>query len=178
MQKQKFIRPEHVLLEAGLKPEMFVADLGVGSGFFTLPASVIVGDQGRIWAVDVLESALSKVSSSARLQGRKNIRTLRHNLDGYNESAIEELSCDLAVIGKVLPQMKHPENLVRETYRILKTGGKVVIVEWKKEHTKLGPPYEMRIAPEKAKEIFTAKGFKFLRELEPDGFHYALLLEK
>lgn len=176
--KSKFLNPEKLLLEAGLKPGMQVADLGCGNGFFTLPAAAIAGDAGRVWAVDVLEESLSKIMSLARISGRKNIRTLCYDLDSASPSSIEPLSCDFAIIGKVLPQLTQPQNFIREIYRALKTGAWVLLVEWKKERTPLGPPYESRISTENAKQHFVKQGFKFARELAADNYHYALLLQK
>lgn len=178
MTKQNFINPEKVLLESGLKPGMTLADLGAGNGFFSLPAASIVGDQGTVFALDILEEALSKISAFARLRRQKNVRTFRHDLDGSGNSELEDLSCDFVIIGKILPQFSRPDNLVRETYRILKTGGTALIVEWKKEKSLLGPSYESRLAEEEVKNIFVKKGFKFYREFEPDKYHYVLLFQK
>ena len=175
---QNFLKPDQVLLEAGLRPEMYVVDLGCGNGFFTMPAASIVGNQGQVIAVDILEESLSKIMSQARLNRQKNIRTLHFDLEDSTGSEIPPLSCDFVLIGKVLPQFSKPENLVKEAYRILKTGGVAVIVEWKKEHMVLGPSYELRLAQEEARSMFVKKGFKFLREFEPDKYHYVLLLQK
>lgn len=178
MTKQNFINPEKVLLEAGLRPEMQVVDLGAGNGFFTMPAAAIVGDQGQVIAVDILEESLSKIMSQARLNRHKNIRTLHFDLEDQAGSEVRPLSCDFVLVGKVLQQLSKAENLVKEAYRILKTGGIAVIIEWKKEHMAFGPAYELRLAQEDAKGMFIKKGFKFLREFEPDKYHYVLLLQK
>jgi len=179
MQKQKFLNPEIILLEAGLKPSMTVADLGSGHGFFTLPASRIVGDSGKVWAVDILEETLSKIMSLARLSRLKNIRTLRHNLESSKQaSSIENLSCDFVIIGKVLPQLKKTDALVKEAYRMLKTGGMVLMIEWKKERVIIGPDYESRLDPEEVKRLFCGQGFKFVSDLQPDAYHYVLMLQK
>lgn len=179
MTKTKFLDPEKLLLEAGLKPGMAVADLGSGHGFFTIPASRIVGDSGKVWAVDILEETLSKIMSLARLSRLNNIRTLRHDLESPAQARhIESLSCDFVIIGKVLPQLKSADGIIREAYRMLKTGGAVLMIEWKKERSKLGPAYETRLEPEDVKRLFCDQGFKYVSEFQPDIYHYALLLQK
>lgn len=157
---------------------MTVADLGCGNGFFTLPAANIAGESGKVWAVDVLEEALSKVMSLVRINRYKNVRTLRYDLESGAASSIESLSCDFAVIGKVLPQLQQPQNFIREAYRMLKTGASVLLIEWKKQQTPIGPPFDARIAEEEARALFTKQGFKLAKELPADSYHYALLLQK
>jgi len=176
--KQKFLNPEEILTDAGLQTGMTVADMGSGNGFFTIPAAQIVGDQGAVWAIDILEEALGQVASSARLNKLKNIKTMQCDLDSMGSCKIPELSCDFVIIGKVLPQMSKPETLVREAYRILKTGGKLVVVEWHKKSTPIGPPMEQRVGHKEAQDIFAKQGFRYLGGAQPDGYHYALLFQK
>ncbi|PIR96843.1 MAG: hypothetical protein COT91_04485 [Candidatus Doudnabacteria bacterium CG10_big_fil_rev_8_21_14_0_10_41_10] len=176
--KQKFVNPENLLREAGLAPGMKIVDMGCGGGFFTLPAARIVGDQGQVWGVDVLEQALENIVSSARLNHLKNIKTFRCDLDSPGSCQVPELSCDFAMVSKVLPQLKHPNYLVREIYKTLKTGGKVLIVEWKNESTPFGPPQEQRMSQDVAGEHFAKQGFKFLGQVETDKYHYGLVFQK
>lgn len=178
MLKQKFLQPEKVLIEAGLRPSMVVADLGAGNGFFTIPASKIVGDRGEVWGVDILEEALGQIMSSARLHRCKNIRTHRCDLEIPGSCQIPDLSCDFVIVGKVLSQVKHPEVLVRGTYRILKTGGLILILEWKKEALALGPPVDLRLEDEKVSNFFVKQGFKFVQALETDQYHYGMVFQK
>lgn len=178
MHKYKFLNPEQLLIEAGLASGMHVADLGAGNGFFTIPAAGIVGDQGRVWAVDILEEALGQIASAARLARRKNIRTIRCDLDQPGSCPITDLSCEFVLIGKVLSQLQHPERLVREAWRLLRTGGFVLLVEWKKGAGGLGPAQEKRLPQEQIEGYFTKQGFKLDGSLETDPYHVALKFQK
>ena len=178
MTKQKFLNPEKVLHAVALDKNMTVADMGSGNGFFPVPAAKIIGDQGQVWAVDILEEALGNLISLARLEGRNNILTQQCDLDSQEPCNIPELSCDLVIVGKILTQMKSPQYLANEAYRILKTGGKLLVLEWKKESSVLGPPLGQRIGMEDAKKIFTTQAFKYSGEIETDPFHYGLVFQK
>lgn len=178
MSKQNFLNPEQLLIEAGLASGMQVADLGAGNGFFTIPASRIVGDQGMVWSVDILEESLGRVASSARLTRRKNVRTLRCDLDAVGGCSILELSCDFVIIGKVIPQLRHPDRIIREAWRLLRTGGIVLVIEWKKGNAGFGPPQQERLSSEEVQTYFIKQGFKFLGSLETDPYHVALKFQK
>lgn len=175
---QNFLKPDQILLDAGLSPGMTVADLGSGNGFFTIPASKIVGDGGKVWALDILEEALGFLMSTARMEGCKNIRTQRCDLESPVKCEIPELSCDFVLIGKVLSQVKHPESIMRLTYKILKTSGAVLLIEWKKQSIGIGPSLINRVDKDKAEGFFAKQGFKFVRELEADPYHYVLVFQK
>lgn len=176
--KQKFLDPENLLKTAGLGPGMKLIDMGCGGGSFTIPAARMVGDRGQVWAVDIMEPVLENIASTARINHLKNIHTLRCDLDTMGSCKTPELICDFAMVSKVLPQLQHPEFLVRNIYRALKTGGKVLIVEWVKEAGNFGPPPEQRISKDEAGEYFAKQGFKFLGEIETDEFHYGLVFQK
>ena len=65
----KFINPQNVVSQMGLKTGQTVADLGSGSGFFSLAAARMVGNTGKVYAVDVQKSKLMATFSSATQQG-------------------------------------------------------------------------------------------------------------
>lgn len=178
MKKTKFLNPEKLLVDAGLRPGMTVADLGAGNGFFSLMAAHIVGGKGAVWAIDVLEEALSHIVSQAKLERSKNIRTLRCDLENLENSKIPDLSCDFIIIGKVLPQLRHPQALIRQIWRILKTGGLVLVVEWAPKNLAIGPAMELRQKPEQVQELFSKQALRFVRECETDPYHFAFVFQK
>ncbi len=178
MPKQNFLDPQKLLIDAGFKAGMTIVDLGSGNGFFTIPAARIAGDRGSVWAVDILEDALSQVVSSARLQRLKNIRTLRCDLENPGDCRVPDLSCDAAIIGKILPQMRRPDQLIRESWRMLKTGGWLLLVEWRRDQSHFGPPQQERLDPAVAQSMLTSQGFKFVRECPADPYHFAFLFQK
>ena len=123
---KKFLDPEKILFAAGLSKNQTVADLGSGAGFYSLAAGKLIGDQGTVYAVDILEPVLEHLSSEARMRGLKNIKTIRADLE-QAESLAQILTgtVDLAVLSTILHQIASRENLLSQVYRMLKTGGKV-----------------------------------------------------
>jgi precorrin-6B methylase 2 len=67
--RKQMMEPEQILAEVGLTAGMTLADLGCGEGYFAVPAAVIAGPAGRIYAVDTNQSAVDKLSRRAKLKG-------------------------------------------------------------------------------------------------------------
>jgi ubiquinone/menaquinone biosynthesis C-methylase UbiE len=173
----KFINPQTVVAQMGLKPGQTVADLGSGSGFFAIAAAKMVGNTGTVYAVDVQQTKLTAASSAASQQGFKNIQLVQADLDQPIQG-IADASCDAVILASILHEIKSRDMLLKNMVRILKTGGHVLAVDWKAEHTLFGPPIEKRL-PEQELEAELAKiGLHKVKSIPADMAHYALVFQK
>ena len=175
----RFLDPERLLFNCGLKQAQTIADLGAGSGFYALAAAKVIDGGGKVFVVDVLDSALAHIASEARLRKVKNIQTVRADLERPGSvKAIPDGSCDIVILGNVIHQLKQRKFVFAEIYRILKTGGKVVIVEWNDRPTTIGPKAEDRLKKKDVQKMGAENGFKYLSEIETDSYHYGLIFQK
>jgi ubiquinone/menaquinone biosynthesis C-methylase UbiE len=175
----KFLDPEKILFAAGLSTGQVAADLGSGSGFYTMAAARIVGDRGTVYSLDIMESALEHVTAQARLLGVKNIKTLRVDLE--QKSCCGQIAVgtvDFTVIASVMHQMSNLDNLFSEAYRILKTGGKLLIVEWNEKPGPIGPIASNRIKASQVEMIAKKNGFKSAGAVDADQYHFGLVFIK
>ena len=173
----KFINPANIVAQAELAAGSTVADFGCGGGYFSLPTAQMVGPDGTVYAVDIMPDRLAATLSAARHARLKNITALRVDLE-KPLTKIPESSCDMVIVSNILHQIGSRDALLGNMYMVLKTGAKVLAVEWKKEYTPLGPSQASRIGRDELVKIFTDKGFRFSQDLEADGSHYALLFIK
>jgi ubiquinone/menaquinone biosynthesis C-methylase UbiE len=173
----RFINPSAVLAHTDLKAGDTVADLGCGSGFYTIPAAQAVKESGKVYAVDIQESKLAVTQSTARQLGCHNITVVKADLDKPLLD-IPEGSCDIVITASILHEIGSRDGLLKNAYRLLKTGGKVLVVEWKKEIMPLGPAQELRVAPASLEAEFTHAGLRKLKDIPADSFHYAMLFTK
>jgi ubiquinone/menaquinone biosynthesis C-methylase UbiE len=173
----KFVNPAEVVAQTGLMMSQVVADFGCGNGFYVLPAAQMVGPTGMVIAVDVQTAKLTATLSIANQFGYKNVRVIQANL-GKPLLDIPMNSCDLVIIGNILHQTDHKEELIKNVYRILKSPGRVVAVEWKRTATPFGPPLERRLEQTKLEIMLQSAGFRKDKDLLADGYHYAVLYEK
>jgi len=173
----KFVNPDNVVAQLGIQPGWVVADLGCGSGFYTLPAAKLTGPIGKVHAVDILDSKLAVTLSSARQQGLKNIFVYKADLDNPLIQ-IDEATCDLVIVASVIHQVYSKESLIKNIYRILKTGGKLLVVDWKKEASVFGPAMDSRISKEDVEKLMTHASLRKEKEVDADNFHYGIVFTK
>jgi ubiquinone/menaquinone biosynthesis C-methylase UbiE len=168
-----------VLEIAGLSEGARVADLGCGArGYFSLQAAKLVGTKGVVYAVDILKSALNGVESNARLHGLSNIRTLWSDLEKFGATKLPENYLDFALLINILFQTVDDETVIKEAVRLLKRGGKLLVVDWKKTGAPFGPPIQDRSSPEEIKQIVNRLGLKLEKEFEAGPYHYGLVFIK
>jgi ubiquinone/menaquinone biosynthesis C-methylase UbiE len=173
----KFINPASIVAQMSLQNGQIVADLGCGSGFYAVPAGQRVGSTGMVYAVDVQEAKLVATQSAARQNGLKNITVLQADLDKPLLD-IAESSCDAVLLASIIHEIESRDMLLKNAYRILKTGGKLAAVEWKKEATPIGPEISRRLSVEELEQLLTKAGLRKDKDLEADSYHYAALFIK
>lgn len=172
-----FLNPAAVVDEIGIiEKEMVIADFGCGNGYFSLPLSKKVGDNGKIFALDVLTDALEAVSSRMKIEGVSNIETKRRNLEKEGGSGLLDGSCDVVLMANLLFQTEDDEVVAREAKRVLKVGGRVIFIDWKLG-VSLGPQGK-RVSPEKIKELLGKEGFSFEKDFSTDSYHFGMIFRK
>ncbi len=177
--KDNVIDARSLLEEAGLEEKMKIADLGCGSrGYFAIQAAKLIGEDGLVYAVDIIKSALQNVKNTARLFGITNLRTVWADIEVLGSTKIPAESIDLAMLNNMLFQNEKIDQIMKEVFRILKKQGKLLITEWKKTEVPLGPPVERRLSAEEVKKYAEEIGLHFQKELEAGPYHYVLIFIK
>lgn len=176
--KSEFIDPTNILIQSGLTEDMVVADLGCGSGFMSFAASKIVGNRGVVYAVDIRRDVLGHIESQVRVFGQRNVATIEADLMEIGSTGIPEKSVDIVVLAKIVYQLPSPGPVFEEAHRILKPGGRVLLLEWIKEGREFGPSKKKAISADEMKKIVRDGDFLIEKELGNDNYHYAFLLKE
>ena len=172
MQERKIWQnPEEILGTIEIKPDFVAADLGCGSGFFTVPLSRKVK---KVYGIDVQKEMLEFLEQKIRRLKIKNIELL---LSRENEIPLEDESVDLLISMNTLHEFDDKKRIIEEMRRVLKQGGKVLIADFKKENTGFGPPVAIRVSKRQATRLFEKKGFITLKKQDL-MYHYLLVFSK
>ena len=169
-----FVNPIQILDQIGLKSTMIAADFGSGSGGWAIPLAQKLED-GQVFAVDIQEEPLSALEGRVKLQGISNIRKIIADVEG-KIPGLPELSCDLVLMTDLLFQSDNKEGVFKEAKRVLKLGGKILVVEWTPEAS-LGPK-EGRVSKDEIKEIAKNLSFRLEKEFKAGDYHYGLIFTK
>lgn len=167
-----FSDPSINIAKFGLSEGMKVVDLGAGSGFYSLEASRRVGTSGRVYAVDVQKDLLDRLRSHANEAGIHNIEIIWGNAEKIGGTKLREAIADRVIASNILFQVEKPEDFSLEIKRILKPGGKVMVVDWS-EVSPMGP--STVVSAIRARTIFEKAGFKMGETFSAGDHHYGLI---
>lgn len=174
----RFLHPERVVGNLGIKKDLIVADFGAGAGFYSIPLARIVGEHGKVFAVDVQKETLDLIASKARMEHLLNLETVWADLESPQGSRLPDASIDFVVISNILFQVDQKEMVMREAYRVIKPGGRCAVIEWDEVPFPGGPSPEMRVSKRLLQSMASAAGFSLDREFEAGLHHYGLLYRK
>lgn len=109
----------NVLKELEIQPESHVLDYGCGTGSYITPLAKIVGETGKIFALDIHPLAVQKVQRIASVKKIPNIETIQSDC----HTGLPDESIDIVLLYDILHELSKPEKIFKELHRILKTDG-------------------------------------------------------
>lgn len=145
-----------------LKKGQVVADIGAGSGYYTMRMADAVGPEGKVYATDIQTGMLDIVRRRVTAARLTNVETV---LSGPDDPKLPADSLDLAIMVDVYHELSAPQEFIRRLRPALKRTGRLVLLEFRKEDPRvpIRPEHKMSIAEVKA-------------ELEPEGFKLSTVL--
>ncbi|MDD5191290.1 MAG: methyltransferase domain-containing protein [Dehalococcoidales bacterium] len=173
-ERRRWQNPDEILTGAGLQSGMTFVDIGCGQGFFTLPAAKIVGNEGKVYALDISQENIAVLVQKSRATGLGNITSLTAEAEN---SVLCEACADMVFFGIVLHDFRDPLKVLSNAHRMLKPGGTLVNLDWKKEPTPFGPPEHIRFSEAKAGQLITSQGFKIASVNNTGMYHYLITAE-
>ena len=119
------MNPVKTLQGADIQPGQTVLEVGCGTGFFTIPAAELIGDQGCLVAMDALSDYTKRVSKKVQAAGLVNVRVVKRDA---LDTGLDAASIDKVLLFGVIPFPSLPLNqLLPEMHRILKTKGTLAV---------------------------------------------------
>ena len=169
-----FTDPLKNLKTLGLREDEIVADLGAGTGFYSLPAGTLA-PRGKVYAVELQKDFLETIKSKIKEAHLKNVEIIWGNVERDGGTKIGNDIVDAAIASNILFQVEDKEKFIEEIKRILKINGKVLLVDWSETSLMQGAGV---ISKDKARDMFEKKGFIFVQEIDAGAHHYGMILIK
>jgi len=152
---------------------MIAADFGSGSGGWVIPLAKKL-NKGKIFAIDVQEEMLSALKGKAEIEKIYNIETKRQDLE--KGSGLREDSLDLVLMTNLLFQIDDPEKIIEDAKKVLKSGGKILIIDWL-EDSAIGPK-ESRIPEKTVSKMAEDAGLILEKYFKASPYHWGLIFKK
>ncbi len=168
-------KPDEVVAKLGLKPGDAVADLGAGSGYFTMLFAKAVEPHGKVYAVDVLPEMLDYIRQRAQDNHVGNIEIVEALPD---DPKLPPASVDMIFICDTLHHISHRPTYYPLLAKALRPGGRLVNVDFYKKPLPFGPPLAMKIDKPDMIEEAKSAGFHVVQDLDFLPYQYFLIFQR
>ena len=160
----------------GLHENAIVADLGAGTGFYSVALGHLV-PRGKVYAIDIARDFLATIKNKAHDAKLKNVEIIWGNVEEPGGTKLRDNLADAIIASNILLQIEHKHRFIDEIKRILKPGGKALLVDWHLEHSSI-LQFKNAVTKKKARAMFEEGGFKHDRDIDAGGHHYGMILVK
>ena len=157
-QRDAWQKPHEVIRALALKPDAVVADIGSGTGYFTVRFAHMV-PRGRVYGVDTEPDMVQHLAERAKREGLANIRALAA---APGDPGLPE-KADLIVLVDVYHHIESRERYFAKLRDSLNTGGRVAVIDFRLDSPQ-GPPPAARVAPSQVKAELKRAGYALDRE--------------
>ena len=174
--ERRQLDPEQVLDSLPLKPTDQVADVGAGTGFFTIPLAQRLSG-GKVLALDISPEMLASLQEKVTRAGVVNVEAA---LCGEADFPVAPGSLDGVVLFFVLHEAAERPTFLKAVKSLLKPGGWAALMDWEARagpSSPPGPPLRVRVPPEEARRLAAGSGFRVCAERSMGPDYYMLLME-
>jgi SAM-dependent methyltransferase len=158
--------PTKAIAALGIRPGETVADIGAGSGYYTVRLADGVGPSGRVFATDIQPEMLALIKKRLDGRGAASAGPVELVLGTQTEAALPNGAVDLALMVDVYHELAQPQIFLRSLKRALKDHGRLVLIEFRKESAWVPIREEHKMSVREARMELEAEGFTFERTID------------
>lgn len=171
--RDAYQKPHEVIEALAIREGEVIADIGAGSGYFTLRLARHVGPSGHVYAVDVSPDMIRHLNTRVRDAGLLNVSSILSPPD----DPLLPRQVDRFLIVNVWHHIEDQAGYLARMKKLLKPGGQIVMIDFHARELPVGPPAGMKIAREDLLEQMTANGFRLVKEHTFLPYQYFLVFE-
>ncbi len=156
-------RPSRAIAALGLRQGAVVADVGAGSGYYTERLAKQVGPAGKVYATDIQPEMLRLVERRVRRAKLTNVETV---LGTEDDPRLPRAALDLVLMVDVYHELQRPQQMLRRLKDTLAPGGRLVLIEFRKEDRTVPIREEHKMSVAEAKLEVEAEGYRLDRVID------------
>jgi SAM-dependent methyltransferase len=167
-------QPDRALGVIGVGPGQVVADVGAGSGYYTVRLARRVGPGGTVYASDIQPEMLALLGKRLKRERLGNVVSV---LATPTDPKLPEAALDLVLMVDVYHELSRPQDTLRQLKRSLKPDGRLVLVEFRKEDPRVPIRPEHKMSVDEAKLELGAEGFRLVKVSDVLPWQHILVFE-
>ena len=162
--REVYDRRQEIVQALQLKAGMDIADIGAGTGFYSLLFAKKVGSSGRVYAVDITDDFVRNIKRRAAENKLDNIHAI---ISEQKDTRLDENSIDLAFVCNTYHHFEYPQAMLASMRRALRSGGSLVIIDYRKQPATSSPWVMSHVRPDKQTVINEIEQAGFKLQSEP-----------
>jgi ubiquinone/menaquinone biosynthesis C-methylase UbiE len=173
-ERLQWLPPDEIISHLQIKVGSTIADIGAGTGYFSLPFANAVGTAGKVFAVDLQKEMLAIIQKKLTGSGHpSNVMLVQGDA---SHTGLAKKSCDLVFMANLWHELDdHPE-VLKESARILRADGILAIIDWRSDLlAPPGPPTEHRISTQEVQKTLRHNDWSILKAMTVGRYSHMIL---
>ena len=170
----QYLNPEIIWEKANIEKPSVLIDIGAGTGFFALHFSRKMTN-GKLYACDISEEMITWMENNLPVESKGIVIPIKMQEISV---PLPDGTADLVYMINLHHELEDPIGIIGESFRLLKNGGKLMIIDWKKQETPEGPPVGIRIAEDVIERQMRMCDFADIKKHDILAYHNFLTGEK
>ena len=174
--RRVWLPPAEVLGALPLRSGDTVADVGAGTGYFSLPLAQVVGAEGKVYAVDAQAEMLAHLRRKLQEGSVSNVELIHAEAES---TALPDACCSLVFLANVWHEFADRSTVLEESRRILKHRGRIAIIDWRSDvERENGPPLDHSLDASNAVILLRSTGFHQVTNVNVGRYSWLVQGEK
>jgi ubiquinone/menaquinone biosynthesis C-methylase UbiE len=174
-EREREEQPEKAIAQFNLKPGMMVGDVGAGTGYYSIRMAKLIAPAGIVYANDIQPGMLDKLHERAAAANVANIVTV---LGSETDPKLPAGKLDLVVMVDVYHELSRPQRMLEGIRDSLKPGGRLVLLEYRKEDPSVPIRPEHKMSVDEVKAEVTPEGFRFEKVVDKLPWQHIIFFRK
>jgi ubiquinone/menaquinone biosynthesis C-methylase UbiE len=167
--------PSKAIAALNIRPGQVIADIGAGSGYYTLRLADAVGARGRVYATDIQPEMLALIKKKIDGASPGNVELI---LGTETDTRLPAAAIDMALMVDVYHELAQPQTFLRSLKGALRPDGRLVLIEFRKEDASVPIRAEHKMSVREARMELEAEGFRFDRVIDVLPWQHILIFRR